>query len=104
MPHRLDPRGPNACASAIAAVTLATLAGCGGSDDAQPALPAVAQDIALAPVSDCTMAGIGAAKLTADAPVTILDVSAGTTGAASNDKPYCLVKVKVDPQVNIWVA
>jgi hypothetical protein len=50
------------------------------------------------------MAGIGATTLTADAAVTILDVSTGTTGSTATDKPYCLVKVKVDPQVNIWVA
>ena len=50
------------------------------------------------------MAGIGATKLTADAAVTILDAATGTTGSGPTDKPYCLVKVKVDPAVNIWVA
>jgi pimeloyl-ACP methyl ester carboxylesterase len=106
MPHRLDLGRPGACTSAIAAATLALLSGCGGSDDAEslPSLPPVTQEIALAPVTDCTMAGIGATALTADAPVTILDVSTGTTGTGSSDKPYCLIKVKVDPQVNIWVA
>eukprot|EP01041_Mallomonas_annulata_P017418 gene17418-35887_t len=50
------------------------------------------------------MTGIGAAVLTADAPVTVLDVSTGTTGAGASDRDYCLVKVKVDPEVNIWVS
>jgi pimeloyl-ACP methyl ester carboxylesterase len=31
-------------------------------------------------------------------------VTTGTTGTTAADIPYCLVKVKVDPQVNIWVA
>jgi hypothetical protein len=91
------------------ALAVSGLAGCGGGGDSGtppslPSLPAVNQEVSLAPVKDCSMAGIGATALSADATVTILDVSAGTTGSASNDKPYCLVKVKVDPQVNIWVA
>ncbi len=49
------------------------------------------------------MAGVGSVAFTADAPVTVLDVSSGvTTGSVA--KPYCLVKLKVDPAVNIWVS
>ena len=80
----------------------------GGGGDADPnavaQLAVVPANLAVDPAVDCTMAGIGAAVLTADAPVTILDVSTGTTGTGPSDKSYCLVKVKVDPQVNIWVA
>lgn len=50
------------------------------------------------------MAGIGATRLSADAPVTILDVSEGNTGSGPRDRGYCLVKLKVDAAVNIWVA
>jgi len=92
--------------SAIAAATLA-LSACGGSDDDPnpvATLPTVADNLSVNPTGTCSMAGIGATKLTADAAVTILDVSTGTTGSTATDKPYCLVKVKVDPQVNIWVA
>jgi pimeloyl-ACP methyl ester carboxylesterase len=93
------------------AATLALLSACGGDgsvaieDPNQVAeLPAVPDGLAIDPSAECTPAGIGATVLTADAPVTILDVSTGTTGAGPADKPYCLVKVKVDPAVNIWVA
>ncbi|RYX94244.1 MAG: tannase/feruloyl esterase family alpha/beta hydrolase [Comamonadaceae bacterium] len=70
---------------------------------AAPLLPAVADNIAINPVAACTMADIGSTALTADKPVTILSVSTGTTTGSIN-KPYCLVKLKVDPAVNIWVA
>jgi pimeloyl-ACP methyl ester carboxylesterase len=52
------------------------------------------------PIMECAMAGIGATVITADAPVTIVEVSSDTARTV----PYCLVKVKVDPAVNIWVA
>lgn len=92
-----------ACALAAA---LTTACGGGGAEDpnAVAQLPAVADNLSIDPTIACTMAGIGAATLSADAPVTVLDVSTGTTGSGPADKPYCLVKVKVDPQVNIWVA
>jgi pimeloyl-ACP methyl ester carboxylesterase len=93
--------------STIVAAVLAVSA-CGGGDDDDPSavasLPTVADNLSVNPSGTCSMAGIGASKLTADAAVTILDVSAGTTGSLPTDKPYCLVKVKVDQQINIWVA
>ena len=80
----------------------------GASDGAL--LPHVPDDVSISPVASCTMAGIGAAKLVADAAVTILEVSMASTGAVTPtdasqvDKPYCLVKVRVAAQVNIWAA
>jgi pimeloyl-ACP methyl ester carboxylesterase len=79
-------------------------------------LPTVPENVAIGPMSSCTMGSLGATQLAADAPVTIIEVSSGSTAMAgmgnmgppmapsSIDKPYCLVKVRVDPQVNIWVA
>jgi len=91
----------------LAIATLA-LASCGGGNgnasDILPVAPMPAQEVAINPTVPCTMQGIGAAALSADAAVTVLDVSTGTTGSAASDKQYCLVKVKVDPQVNIWVS
>src|SRR5262245_37592581 len=98
------------------AAALAVLTGCGSSQTIGTtrltSLPEVPDDVALAPVLPCTMAGIGATALSADAAVTITEVSSGSTGMALGmgmapppiDKPYCLVKVHVDPQVNVWVA
>jgi len=80
------------------------------TDGGGSSLPNVPDNVAISPVGSCTMDGIGATKLTADAAVTIMDVSVGSTGATTPmdasqvDKPYCLVKVRVDPMVNIWVA
>lgn len=95
----------------------ALVAACGGSNDqppvspvptpepTAPTLPDVPAGLAIAPVLACTMDGIGAASLAADAPVSVLEVSTGTTtGNPARDKPYCLVKLRVDTQVNIWVA
>jgi pimeloyl-ACP methyl ester carboxylesterase len=104
--------------------TLATVIGCGTDDDggedsrAESLLPAVPADVSIGPVLACSVAGIGATQLSADAPATIVEVSTGRTasgampgmggamgmGAGGIDKPYCLVKVRVDPQINIWVA
>lgn len=81
----------------------AALSGCGSGGDGDT-LPNVSDNIAIQPTRACTMQGIGSTLLTADAPVSILEVTTGTTGTAASDKPYCLVKVKVDPQVNIWVS
>jgi pimeloyl-ACP methyl ester carboxylesterase len=73
-------------------------------------LPNVPDNVSIAAVASCAMDGIGATKLLADAAAAIVDVSMGSTGstgpadASQLDKPYCLVKVRVDPQVNIWVA
>jgi pimeloyl-ACP methyl ester carboxylesterase len=80
----------------------AVLVACGG--DGGNSLPLVSDNISIEPVKACSMQGIGATALTADAPVTVLEVSSGTTGSAATDKAYCLVKVKVDPQVNVWVS
>ncbi|MCJ0762156.1 tannase/feruloyl esterase family alpha/beta hydrolase [Variovorax terrae] len=99
----------------------AILAGCGGGGDSLNAtsggsgggttpppvdsnaiasLPAVPDNLAIAPKLDCTMAGIGATQISADAPASILSVSTGTASGTA----YCLVKLKVDPAVNIWVT
>jgi pimeloyl-ACP methyl ester carboxylesterase len=93
-------RRPALAASLLGA---AALAGCGGGSD-NSGLPNVPDDLAFAPVRECTMADIGATPLTADAGVTVLDVSTGSTGTTADDRPYCLVKVRVEPQVNLWVA
>lgn len=98
-------RSPSLARAAIIGLVSAALGGCGGSGgDSTTSLPAVSDSIAFNPTTACTMQGIGATSLTADAPVSILEVSTGTTGTAASDKQYCLVKVKVDPQVNIWVS
>ena len=96
------------------------VAGCGGGNDevaaapppplppappSAPSLPAVPANLAVNPSGACTLAGIGSVAYTADAPVTVLEVSTGTTtGAPGRDKPYCLVKLRVASAVNIWVA
>ena len=59
-------------------------------------MPAYAQ----APITTCDEAGVGSARLTADAPPKILSVSTGTEGGVS----YCLVKVLVPQAINIWVG
>jgi hypothetical protein len=64
------------------------------------AWPACAQ----APVTTCDAAGIGAANLQADGPVTILSASAETAGSGPGAVPYCLVKVQVPAAINIWVG
>jgi hypothetical protein len=79
------------------------VAACGGSDESGPA--AVDFDrLSIQPTAACTMAGIGAARLTADATVTILEVTSGTTGPAAADRAYCLVKTRVGDNVNITAA
>jgi pimeloyl-ACP methyl ester carboxylesterase len=89
----------------VLASAVAALAACGGNtSDIVAVQPLPVQDFAVNPVVPCSMQGIGSTLLTADAGVTILDVSTGATGTTAADKPYCLVKVKVDPQVNIWVS
>ena len=92
----------------IAGIALG-LSGCGGSgtsidQNAVAALAAVPDNLSIDPTGTCSIAGIGATALTADATVTILDAATGTTGTGPTDKEYCLVKVLVDPAVNIWVA
>src|SRR5215831_8992663 len=68
----------------------------GASMDSGAPLPNVPETVAIASVVPCTMQGIGATRLAADAPVTIVDVSVGSTGATTSldasqvDKPYCL--------------
>ncbi len=103
---------------ALALLAATALGGCGGDDDlsapeppppppppAAPLLPPVPAEVSIDPTGACTMAGIGAVAYTADAAVTVLEVSTGvTTGAPGRDKPYCLVKLRVASQVNIWVA
>lgn len=59
----------------------------------------------VAPSTTCDAAGIGAATLTAEAAgATIVDVSTGTAGQSARPVPYCLVKVRVPPAINIWVG
>lgn len=93
--------GPVQATAVVLAV--AALGGC-GADNGIDSLPAVSDNISINPTRACTLQGIGATVLTADAPASILEVTTGSTGTAASDKPYCLVKVKVDPQVNIWVS
>ncbi|HSV53514.1 MAG TPA: tannase/feruloyl esterase family alpha/beta hydrolase [Burkholderiaceae bacterium] len=89
----------------LSAGAIAALAACGGGESGLTMVPSLAsENLSINPTVACTMQGVGAAKLSADAPVSILEVSTGTTGTGPADKPYCLVKVKVDPQVNIWVS
>jgi hypothetical protein len=52
----------------------------------------------------CDNAGIGAAKLTADAPVIITSVSIESISSGGSAIPYCLVKVLVPQAINIWVG
>lgn len=54
--------------------------------------PAIAQ---IPAVKTCASTGIGAVKLTADAPVTIISVSIGSAGTGASAVPSCLVKVHV---------
>ena len=107
MTRSTTPTPAKGCLLGLAIATLA-LASCGGgsgnTSDILPVAPMPEQEVAINPTVPCTMQGIGAAALSADAHVTVLDVSTGTTGSAASDKTYCLVKVKVDPQVNIWVS
>lgn len=94
-------------AGAVAAMLLAACGGGGDGGGNQPASPAPGVDfdnISINPTGTCDMAGIGATTLSADAPVTVLAVSTGTTGAAATDREYCLVRVRVDTAVNIWVS
>ena len=98
------PALPNTALALTVAALLAACGGGGGDDDSPGPLPAVPDGLALAPTTACSMAGIGATRLSADAPVTILDVSEGNTGSGPRDRGYCLVKLKVDAAVNIWVA
>ena len=90
----------------------AVLTACGGGDAAAPApapaettskLPDVPDNLSINAAADCSMAGIGSVQLSADAPVTVLSAAPGTT-TGSPAVNYCLVKLKVDPAVNIWVS
>lgn len=82
-------------------VAACALAACGGSDDE----PATNFDtLSIQPATACSMSGIGAATVTADEAVAILEVTSGTTGSAGTDREYCLVKTRVGANVNIWVA
>jgi len=90
----------------------AVLTACGGGDAAAPApapaettskLPDVPDNLSINAAADCSMAGIGSVQLSADAPVTVLGAAPGTT-TGSPAVNYCLVKLKVDPAVNIWVS
>src|SRR6185369_9953793 len=78
---------PWATRAAIVGLATAAMAGCGGSGGDSGSLPAVADNISVNPGVACTMQGIGATALSADAPVSILEVSTGTTGTAASDKP-----------------
>jgi len=89
-------------------VAAAILAACGGGGGgiaapATPTLPEVADNLSINPTAACTMQGVGSVAYKADAAVTVLDVATGTT-AGANATAYCLVKLKVDPAVNIWVT
>src|SRR2546422_6159405 len=72
------------------------------------AASADAQIAPIAPITACTVAGIGATALvTDDTPAivaTILGVSTATAGSGATAVPYCLVKVLVPTAINIWVG
>ena len=71
-------------------------------------LVAASADAQIAPITACTVAGIGATALvTDDTPAivaTILSVSTATAGSGATAVPYCLVKVLVPTAINIWVG
>ena len=104
----------------------AALAGCGGgggsdsgtgavasATNSDPKTIAATQPVNANPITTCDAAGIGSAHLTSDLPtlptttppndtsVTITSVSTGTT---TSGVTYCLVKVLVQPAINIWVG
>jgi pimeloyl-ACP methyl ester carboxylesterase len=56
------------------------------------------------PVLACDAEAVGAVKLTADAPVTVIDVSTGIAGSGEAPVPYCLVKLRVPAAINVWVG
>lgn len=93
---------PLRLSAAFAAVC--ALVACGGGSSVSEAVATDFDSLSLQPTTTCSMAGIGATQLTADAPVTILEVTTGTTGTGSTDRSYCLVKSRVGSNVNIWVA
>ena len=82
----------------------------GGGTTGPMALASVATQST--PIISCDEAGIGSIKLLSDLPTlssttppddssaTITSVSTGTTGGV----PYCLVKVRVPPAINLWVG
>jgi hypothetical protein len=66
-----------------------------------------------APIVSCDANGIGKAKLISDLPTlpttnppndTSATITSVTTGTTTNGVPYCLVKVLVQPAINIWVG
>lgn len=91
---------------------LLTACGGGGSDDAAkegtPSQPGIG-DLALAPASECTMQAIGATALVTDDDPS-KGFKAKITAVSQESVPgkvtqqYCLVKVHVDPAINIHVA
>jgi hypothetical protein len=104
---QLPPLPRRSCAAGAVAALLLAACGGGGDGGSAAAPPPAGPDfdnISINPTTTCDMAGIGAAALSADAPVTVLEVATGTTGAGATDREYCLVKVKVDTAVNIWVS
>lgn len=101
MPSRTFRRRATAtAAAATSALALVTACGGGGGGDDTPDF----DSLAIEPAAACTMEGLGATVLEADAPVTVLEVATGNTGEEAGARDYCLVKVKVDPQVNVWVS
>lgn len=73
----------------------------------------VGHTVGIPPVAECSSTGIGSAVMVSDLPtlpstnppndtsVTVTSVSTGTT---TSGMPYCLVKLLVQPAINIWVA
>jgi len=103
---------------ALAGATLAALAACGGGDGGSdgPSAPPPSTgepgigNLAISPAIPCTAEGVGSVALTTDDPpaknfkAAILEVSQESVTGGDPTKDYCLVKVKVDPAINIWVA
>ncbi|MCB5363304.1 tannase/feruloyl esterase family alpha/beta hydrolase [Pusillimonas sp. CC-YST705] len=103
-----------------AALSAAILAACGGSsgdgdtDGGTPNPdpgPGPGEEVAIAPTLECTMAGVGATALTTDDDpskgfkASILETSLETVALdGGSSKEFCLVKVHVDPEINIWVS
>ncbi|MDX3905449.1 MAG: tannase/feruloyl esterase family alpha/beta hydrolase [Pigmentiphaga sp.] len=103
----------------LAGAMITGLAACGGGDggsDGGPSTPPPSTgepgigDLAISPAIPCTAEGVGSTALTTDDPpdknfkAAILEVSQASVEGGDPTREYCLVKVRVDPAIHIWVA